>query len=168
LSGDEKMAGGNQGSDKESVSPAELERKIDDINVWAIVRFAIGLLILGIISYIGLYGLLRLFEHERLAAEAPPPSMTRTAEERLPPPPRLQMMPGSPSEHKTPEYEMTAMLEEENTTLNSYGWVDKNAGVVRIPISDAMKLLLEKGVAMRPSPAAQSGTGSNIGGRDLQ
>jgi hypothetical protein len=168
LSGDEKMAGENQGSNKDSVSGAELKHNVDDIDVWLIVKFAIGLLILGIVSYAGLYGMLKVFERERLAAEAPPPSMTRSAEERLPPPPRLQMMPGSPSEHKTADYEMTAMLEEENTTLNSYGWVDKNAGVVRIPISDAMKLLLERGVSTRPSPAAQSGTGSNMGGQDLR
>ncbi|HVQ14738.1 MAG TPA: hypothetical protein VMS40_14150, partial [Vicinamibacterales bacterium] len=27
----------------------------------------------------------------------------------------------------------------------SYGWVDKNAGTVHIPIDDAMRLMLERG-----------------------
>ena len=34
--------------------------------------------------------------------------------------------------------------------LDSYGWVDKNAGVVRIPIDEAMKLTLERGLPARP------------------
>ena len=31
--------------------------------------------------------------------------------------------------------------------LDSYGWVDKDAGVVRIPIEEAMKLTVERGLA---------------------
>ena len=33
--------------------------------------------------------------------------------------------------------------------LNSYGWVDPKAGVVRIPIDRAMDLLLQKGLPVR-------------------
>ena len=33
--------------------------------------------------------------------------------------------------------------------LNTYGWVDKNAGVVRIPIGEAMKLTIERGLPAR-------------------
>ena len=36
--------------------------------------------------------------------------------------------------------------------LGSYGWVDKNAGVVRIPIDAAMKLTLERGLPARTEP----------------
>ena len=36
------------------------------------------------------------------------------------------------------------------TMLNSYGWVDKNAGIVRIPIDEAMKLTLQRGLPSRP------------------
>ena len=38
--------------------------------------------------------------------------------------------------------------------LDSYGWVDKNAGTVHIPIDDAMRLTLERGAAAsRPADA---------------
>ena len=40
--------------------------------------------------------------------------------------------------------------------LDSYGWVDKNAGVVRIPIDEAMKLTLERGLPARPSRSDDS------------
>ena len=38
---------------------------------------------------------------------------------------------------------------KEDDVLESYGWVDKNAGVVRIPIDEAMKLTLERGLPAR-------------------
>ena len=36
--------------------------------------------------------------------------------------------------------------------LDSYGWVDKNAGIVRIPIDEAMKLTLQRGLPTRQEP----------------
>jgi hypothetical protein len=37
--------------------------------------------------------------------------------------------------------------------LDGYRWVDRNAGVVRIPIDDAMRLVLQRGLQARPAPA---------------
>jgi hypothetical protein len=39
----------------------------------------------------------------------------------------------------------------EEQTLNSYGWVDENAGVVRIPITKAMQLIAQRGLPTRPA-----------------
>ena len=38
---------------------------------------------------------------------------------------------------------------EEEHLLSSYGWVDQNTGVVRLPIDRAKTLLLERGLAVR-------------------
>jgi hypothetical protein len=38
---------------------------------------------------------------------------------------------------------------EEEHLLSSYGWVDQNTGVVRLPIDRAKALLLERGLAVR-------------------
>lgn len=38
---------------------------------------------------------------------------------------------------------------EEDHLLTSYGWVDQNAGVVRLPIDRAKALLLERGLPVR-------------------
>jgi hypothetical protein len=157
MSGDEKQ-GSHQIPPADPAHAAWVKEEIDDVNVWAAVKFAIGLLIIGIIAYIGLYGLQKHFEHERQAAEGPPPLMARGAEDRLPPAPRLQMMPGSPSEFRTPDYEMKVMLEDEEKTLKSYGWVDKGGGVVRIPIDEAMRLVVEKGLPTKPAAGASPAT----------
>jgi hypothetical protein len=52
---------------------------------------------------------------------------------------------------------MLEMRERENRILNSYGWVDQQSGVAHIPIEEAKKLMLERGMAaggkeMSPSP----------------
>ena len=52
----------------------------------------------------------------------------------------------------TPEGEATNLQrfrQSEDTVLTSYGWVDQNAGVVRIPIDRAKTLVLEKGFPVR-------------------
>jgi hypothetical protein len=59
--------------------------------------------------------------------------------------------------------DMNKMLANEKLILNSYGWVDQKAGVVHIPIDEAMKVLAQQGLPTRPAPqllpAAQFGSG---------
>ncbi len=71
-----------------------------------------------------------------------PPRALFTAGAQMPPPPRLQEFVG---------VELQGYLREQNHILDSYGWVDRNAGKVRIPIDRAMSLLLQQGLPVRPS-----------------
>ena len=41
------------------------------------------------------------------------------------------------------------MRAAEQQVLTTYGWVDRNAGVVRIPIDEAMKLAIQRGLPAR-------------------
>lgn len=56
---------------------------------------------------------------------------------RLPPEPRLQ---------RVPIADLTRLREREERLLTSYGWVDREAGVVRIPVERAMQLVAERGL----------------------
>ena len=42
----------------------------------------------------------------------------------------------------------------ENEKLTSYGWVDKDGGVTRIPIDRAMEVMLQKRLSRRAPTAA--------------
>jgi hypothetical protein len=55
-----------------------------------------------------------------------------------------------------PPVDWDSFRAREEAKLNTYGWVDRTAGVVRIPISRAMDLILEKGLSVRQgaNPAA--------------
>jgi len=40
-------------------------------------------------------------------------------------------------------------MDAEQRTLTTYGWVDRNAGIVRIPIDEAMRLTTQRGLPAR-------------------
>jgi hypothetical protein len=45
--------------------------------------------------------------------------------------------------------ELRQMRAAEEAALNSYGWVDKDAGIVKIPVDRAMEILAKKGLLAR-------------------
>jgi len=59
------------------------------------------------------------------------------------PAPRLQV---------APETDLAALRTREQAELNNYGWVDRQAGVVRIPIERAMDLVVQRGLPVRGDP----------------
>ena len=66
-----------------------------------------------------------------------------------PPVPILQGSPGSNFELTDPLVEMEAWDREMDERLATSGWIDRNAGTVRIPIEAAKQLLLERGLPVR-------------------
>ena len=64
-----------------------------------------------------------------------------------PPPPRLQP---NPIDRTTAEQDMANLLLQENAILDSYGWVDKEEGIVRIPVERAIDLLAGEAEAEEP------------------
>jgi hypothetical protein len=119
-----------------------------DANVWQITKFGIWLVITAIVVDLGM-GLMYklLIEQSKATAEQPYP-LASTTEARLPPAPRLQQFP------RTEYYEFYV---DQQQKLSSYGWVSKDAGIVHIPIEDAMRLTLERGV-LQSTPDAQPET----------
>jgi hypothetical protein len=55
---------------------------------------------------------------------------------------------------------MARLRAEHEAALRSYGWVDREAGVVRVPIDVAMKLVLEEGLPVRQPETAPPATGT--------
>jgi hypothetical protein len=66
------------------------------------------------------------------ARRDPAPSPLAAARPERPPEPRLQTAPGA---------DLQAMRAAEEAALGSYGWVDRQAGLVRIPLARAQELL---------------------------
>jgi hypothetical protein len=62
----------------------------------------------------------------------------------LPPEPRLQGVPGHGTD---PQQDLRNMRQEAKSANESYQWIDKSAGIAQIPVSEAMKMLAEKGIA---------------------
>lgn len=117
-----------------------------DAHVGPMVKFALWLVISAVIVHVGLAAMYWL-----LIRESTEPADTQryplAVNGRLPAEPRLQQFPRN---------EMYAFRVKEDRHLRSYGWVDKNAGTVRIPIDDAMRLMLERNALIaRPVDATR-------------
>ena len=122
-----------------------------DVNVWMIVQFAIWLLASAVVHL--LMGLMFVwFVDTRESASAPQFPLAVGQEQRLPAGPRLQRFPVN---------EIVDFRQRESRELNSYGWIDRNAGTAHIPIAEAMRLTVERGLPSRaptaPADAAPSG-----------
>jgi hypothetical protein len=57
----------------------------------------------------------------------------------------------APQLQPAPQPDRVAYLAEKRRLLASYGWVDRQAGVARIPLDDAMALLAARGGAAQPT-----------------
>ncbi|MBI4537327.1 MAG: hypothetical protein HY712_05160 [candidate division NC10 bacterium] len=62
--------------------------------------------------------------------------------------------PGEPRLQVFAPRELQALRAREDEMLESYGWVDKGAGIVRIPIDQAMELLAKRGLPASPKESA--------------
>lgn len=72
------------------------------------------------------------------------PKSAMVSEPRLPPLPRLEVKGGE---------SLQQMLSEDRAHLNSYGWIDRDAGVAHIPIERAKALwLARQGVRAEQQP----------------
>ena len=127
----------------------EVHHETSDVNVRGIFAFAAGLFIVAVIVEL-LVRLLFGFFNAREARQAPAEfPLAASQANRLPPEPRLQT---------NPRQDLRDLRSSEDAVLGSYGWVDKNAGVVRIPIDQAMKLTLQQGLPARQGAKPISGS----------
>jgi hypothetical protein len=62
--------------------------------------------------------------------------------------------PAAPRLQSAPQPDRAAYYADKERLLSSYGWVDREAGVARIPLQEAMRLVAEQGGR---NPAVQPG-----------
>jgi hypothetical protein len=132
------MADNRQETEQPDLSNPAARHEGRDVNVWAVGKFGIALLFLCGLSLLLLAGLFKYFAAQEGGAVRPG-GMNEDAR-RLPPEPRLQ---------DAPIKDLQEMREAEDRILNSYGWLDQQAGTVHIPVSRAMQLVVARGLPAR-------------------
>ncbi len=113
--------------------------ELRDVNVWYVMAFAaaLGLMVVGVLPLMDW-----TFARLEQSAESRDVPLSPLANGQEPPPPRLQSKPSASLE---------AFRRREQKELTSYRWIDKQQGVVQIPVDRAMQLLLDRGL---PEPEA--------------
>jgi hypothetical protein len=124
----------------EHVEVHHVDHEESDVNINAILGFGAALVAAAVIISLLTFVLFRFFDvREGRPREAEYP-LAVAQENRVPPEPRLQT---------DPRQDLSDLRASEDALLDSYGWVDRNAGVVRIPIDEAIRLTLERGLPAR-------------------
>lgn len=122
--------------DKRSPEQAHDDR---EIAVGTILRVSGALLLVVGLS---MAGMLSFTDWQRASEERqhePPPPMATELPD-APPVPRLQARPIETLE---------ALRAKEEALLSSYGWADREQGLVRVPIARAIEIMAARGLPMR-------------------
>ena len=126
-------------ADRHQTNPG-VHHEESDVNIVGVLGFGAALIVVAAVIHLLVYVLFGYFnarEGVKVPAEYP---LAASQGPREPPEPRLQT---------DPRQDMADLRAREDELLGSYGWVDRNAGVVRIPIDAAMRLTLERGLPAR-------------------
>jgi hypothetical protein len=117
-----------------------------DINVRLVLIGAAIALVLAILMHVGLWGMYVGFR--ALSRSLDPISPSRVAEPRVDPnvPPEFIIHWSEPARY------LENIRNEEAVFMDSYGWVEPDEGIVRVPIGVAMELALTRGYPTRREP----------------
>ena len=119
----------------------DLNRETSDVNALSVLGFGAGLIVAAALIHFLVWLLFMYFSTREAQRVAPQYPLAAGQVERLPPEPRLQT---------NPREELRDLQAQEDAVLGSYGLVDKDRGMVRIPIDQAMKLIVQRGLPARP------------------
>ena len=137
--------------DEYAFTPEGSSYEHTDAAVGPVAKFLFWLFVAAVATHFGLAGVYQLLINQGVKSEASERRypLAATEEPRLPPVPRLQQFPRN---------ELYTFRNEERDRLQNYGWESKAAGTVHIPIDEAMRLTVERGLPVQASDAAQPAT----------
>lgn len=119
-----------------------------DIDIGTIARYLIYLAITIVIALAICVPILKVLTSMAVENDTPvPPVRAEMSQQQLdnmelPPEPRLQGVPGHEADA---QQDMRDKIAADTKANDTYAWVDKEKGIAEIPVSDAMKIIAEKG-----------------------
>lgn len=116
------------------------------VNLRAVLWIAVALVAGGVVVGLALLLLTSYFTERAQRADVPISPLASA--QPLPPAPRLEV---------NPVADWQQLRATAEARLNSYGWADRGAGVVRMPIDRAMDLLAQRGLPARSDAALDQG-----------
>lgn len=116
-------------------------------------KFALWLAVAMLLSLAIVYGAFWFFERQERAASATAQQFPLAAQQQ-PGAERVERPQPTPALQTQPFMDIYTLRQGESEKLSTYGWVDKDGGVARIPIDRAMEVVLQRGFPVRAdSPA---------------
>ncbi len=133
---------GHGSADDEYLPSPDATYERTDAHVRPIARFMIWLAVLTVLTHVGVAFMFSVMSGNRVTADEPRYPLAEATLGEIPEPAgwRLQT---------DPLVDMQRFRTSEDARLESYGWIDEAAGTVRLPIDEAIRLTLERGLPAR-------------------
>ena len=113
-----------------------------DADVKKVTKFGLNLVVICGLAMVLMWVMLNYFAS--LKTKAAPPLSPFAGMRELPPGPRLQV---------EPVRDLVQVRALEDSLLTSYGWIVREAGIVRIPIDRALELVAQRGLPTKSQSA---------------
>lgn len=132
----------------------------DGVNYRAILWFLVILVITVLISQLVVWGFFELSEWRIARSEAPRAPLAAPASRPLIENGTVVAAPGAvlpqgrPSLLVNEPMALERFRRAETESLHTYGWINRGAETIRLPIDRAKELVLERGLPVRPGVAA--------------
>ena len=154
------------------ITNPDVAHEESDVAVRPLLWFVGGLTFFTLVVCLAMFLMFKFFLNREVSQELEPSPLARQGEERLPPEPRLQLAPGwqvtsedgrrhdlsysadNAGHVPQPWSEYLVVMDEWKREAEGYGWADEQAGTVRVPIEQAMRVYLERRAGQRPPAGA--------------
>ncbi|HET8627319.1 MAG TPA: hypothetical protein VFL91_07860 [Thermomicrobiales bacterium] len=129
--------------------------EVKDARAGCIIMVGVGMILIAIALHVGLWAMFDFFASGAQQRDLAPPPVFSTAP------------PSGPQLEVDPAADLARVRSREEALLDSYDWVDRQHGIVRIPIGRAMDLIVQQGLPgtpvgpatpARPAPPARPAT----------
>ena len=137
----------------------------EDFSTATVVGSLIGLVVMCVVSFVIVVAMYKYLEKTQMEHAAANPMVPMKADTRHMTPvspgadpmdvQEVQAFP-KPRLQRDDVGEMHDQLYDEESRLQSYGWVDQDAGQARIPVSRAMELIAERGLPVRSAATPEA------------
>jgi hypothetical protein len=118
-----------------------MEEHSTDVSFSGILKTGVALLVVAVVIHLLMWFLFNFFNSQEAEMDTKPSPMFQ--KDRKPPDPILQI---------SPPQELESFRNSQTENLDNYGWVNPEKGIVRIPIDQAMKLVIEREKAAVTEP----------------
>ena len=125
----------------------------EDLSPTGVIYFMIGLAVVVVVIYFIVFGMYHFLDtYEKAHQPAMSPMVAPQGDTRIVTQDNTQAFP-EPRLEENERTQLRQIIQDQDRKLATYNWVDKDKGVVQIPIDRAMDLLVHRGLPVRPEKA---------------
>lgn len=115
----------------------EVAHEDSDVNVRAILGFGVALAVLALAAQVFLWWLQGTYQRQTERAQTRAYPLAAAQKDERPP------------VQDNPQRDMRELRAKQEALLKDYAWVNRDAGIARIPVEDAMRIVVQRGLPVR-------------------